>query len=105
LNPPRVAVADAVPVKLIKGETYLYCTCGFSGIQPFCDGAHTVFAPEFMPLKFTYTEDSRIRGLCGCKHNKVTSGPYCDQSHDTNEYVIAQGKILEEKLAAEVGNY
>ena len=38
-------------------------------------------------MRFTYEgptdegTDTKDRYLCGCKHNKVSSGPFCDGSH------------------------
>ena len=65
---PKVAQRKSYKVLLKEGETYFYCTCGMSANQPFCDGAHKDM-PGFKPLKFTYTEEDKIRGLCGCKMN------------------------------------
>ena len=28
-------------VKVEKGKTYSWCTCGLSNKQPFCDGVHS----------------------------------------------------------------
>lgn len=67
-NLPNVAQRKSYKVLLKEGETYFYCTCGLSANQPFCDGAHKD-APGYKPLKFTYTEEDKIRGLCGCKMN------------------------------------
>ncbi|MFT5883579.1 MAG: sterol desaturase/sphingolipid hydroxylase (fatty acid hydroxylase superfamily) [Arcticibacterium sp.] len=55
---------------------YLYCTCGHSKTQPFCDGSHhgTAFTPE----KFTIKKEREYK-LCTCKLNK--KGPFCDDSH------------------------
>ncbi len=69
-------------VPLEEGKTYYYCTCGLSSKQPFCDGSHKI-APGYKPLRFTYTEEDKIRGLCGCKMNKLEKGPFCDGSHKT----------------------
>jgi CDGSH-type Zn-finger protein len=72
-------------VELKKGETYYYCTCGKSRDQPFCDGSHE--GTKFKPLKFVFegdkesAEEVETKSLCGCKHNKVESGAFCDGSH------------------------
>ena len=36
------AKRGSVPVDVIAGKTYYYCTCGRSEKQPFCDGKHKV---------------------------------------------------------------
>ncbi len=44
-----------MPVTLdLLPKTYLWCTCGMSKNQPFCDGSHS--KTEFKPLKFTISE-------------------------------------------------
>ena len=39
--------------------------------------------PGYKPLRFTHTGPVEEKGLCGCKHNKIDSGPFCDGSHKT----------------------
>lgn len=62
-------------VDLEEGKEYLYCSCGLSDNQPFCDGSHqgTIFKPvKFKPnYKKCY--------LCLCKRTK--NPPYCDNTH------------------------
>eukprot|EP00347_Sterkiella_histriomuscorum_P008415 403345181 len=86
---------------LKEGETYLYCTCGLSKNQPFCDGSH-VELPQYKPLKFTHLEEDKIIGLCGCKMNKVEKGPYCDGSHKKLDFDQLEKErteqIIKEKL-------
>jgi CDGSH iron-sulfur domain-containing protein 3 len=65
---PFIPNTKSYKVLLKEGETYYWCTCGLSKNQPFCDGAHKDL-PPYKPLKFTYTEEDKIRGLCGCKMN------------------------------------
>ncbi|TKB50341.1 glutamate synthase [Ferrimonas sediminicola] len=71
-------VADIKPkkVSLEKGKQYLFCACGRSANQPFCDGSHrgtgltpTAFTPELDQDAF----------LCQCKQSG--NKPYCDGSH------------------------
>jgi len=38
-------------VSLEKDKKYFWCTCGLSGNQPFCDGAHKA-SNEFKPSPF-----------------------------------------------------
>ena len=60
---------------LKKGE-YLYCQCGKSTDQPFCNGFH--HGSKIKPLKFEVKKDAKV-SLCQCKLTKTP--PYCDNSH------------------------
>lgn len=60
----------------LKAGDYLYCTCGYSKNQPFCDGSH--HGTKFQPTKFTVKRDRQLK-LCQCKLCKKS--PYCDDSH------------------------
>ncbi len=55
---------------------YLWCACGRSSNQPFCDGSHQ--GSHYQPLKITVTEKRKI-SFCGCKRTKRP--PFCDGSH------------------------
>jgi len=66
------------PLKLEKGTSYSWCTCGHSASEPFCDGSHRTLCPDKKSLKFSSIEDQKI-ALCGCK--KTNTPPYCDGSH------------------------
>jgi len=58
------------------GKRYVWCACGRSANQPFCDGAHK--AVGLAPIAFI-AEKSGTVWLCGCK---ATSGkPFCDGTH------------------------
>lgn len=72
-------VADTKPVILdLEPGTYSWCTCGLSGKQPFCDGAHR--GGEFRSLKFQIGEEGQKQAaLCLCK--QTSTPPYCDGSH------------------------
>jgi len=74
----RAVVADNKPVKvsLEKDKQYLYCTCGRSQNQPFCDGAHA--GTDFIPEKFIAQADGNAY-LCACK--ATSNATYCDGSH------------------------
>lgn len=72
--------AEAAPVlvALEAGTTYLWCACGRSTTQPFCDGrAH--LGTGVLPLGFTAAA-SETALLCGCKH--TADPPFCDGSHN-----------------------
>jgi CDGSH-type Zn-finger protein len=68
-NPHRVA--------LKSGETYAFCCCGKSDVQPMCDRySHRGSAEK--PIAFKVDLDA-IYYICGCK--KTRHAPYCDGSH------------------------
>lgn len=74
----KVSTANAVPqeVHLEKGQAYLWCACGKSQSQPFCDGSH--HGSKFKPVRFEARRTGPVR-LCNCKLTK--SSPFCDDSH------------------------
>jgi len=63
-------------VHLEKGQKYLYCQCGKSKNQPFCDGMH--HGSKFKPLLFEAKRTGKVK-LCNCKMTKAS--PFCDDSH------------------------
>lgn len=75
----KVSTAFAEPtfVELEKGKNYLYCQCGFSKNQPFCDGSH--HGTKIKPLLFTVKRTGKAK-LCNCKLTK--GSPFCDNSHN-----------------------
>lgn len=74
----KVSTATPEPtvVQLEAGKNYLWCQCGMSKSQPFCDGAH--HGTKHKPLLFKVKKDRTVK-LCNCKLTK--SGPFCDNSH------------------------
>jgi len=64
-------------VKVEKGKTYSWCTCGLSQKQPLCDGAHKTEG-KFKSLKYL-AEESKEVYFCGCK--KTQHPPFCDGAH------------------------
>ena len=65
------------PITLnLEVGNYLWCSCGFSQNQPFCDGSHhgTKFKPKLLKV-----EKARPYYLCNCKQSKT--GAICDGSH------------------------
>ena len=75
----KVVSPQKMPYKteLKAGENYLFCTCGKSKDQPFCDRqAHK--GTGHVPKKFSVEKDGTYY-LCGCKH--TNNGPFCDGTH------------------------
>ena len=95
---PFIPNNKSYKVQLKEGETYYWCTCGLSKNQPFCDGAHRDL-PPYKPLKFTYMEEDKIRGLCGCKLNQLEKGPFCDGSHKTIDFSKLEDRIIKSEKA------
>ncbi len=73
----RVQQKSSYKVKVEKGKTYFWCTCGLSQKQPFCDGAHKKVG-QVKSLKYVATESKEVF-FCGCK--KTQNQPLCDGSH------------------------
>ena len=67
---------EPITVELKKGENYLWCKCGRSKNQPFCDGSH--HGTKHKPILFEAKKDGTVK-LCNCKITK--SSPFCDNSH------------------------
>ncbi|KJE88819.1 hypothetical protein CAOG_00400 [Capsaspora owczarzaki ATCC 30864] len=76
---PRPAMYCPCNIRgLVPGEKKLWCTCGLSKKQPWCDGAHA--GTDFKPLRWTVPERQQaVFQLCACKYTK--SPPYCDATH------------------------
>ena len=69
-------INEPTKVDLKEGERYLFCQCGLSQNQPFCDGSH--HGTKFKPLLFTAQRSGPAR-LCNCK--RTGAAPFCDDSH------------------------
>ncbi|CDW72141.1 glutamate synthase [Stylonychia lemnae] len=78
---PKIARACPYRIKLLKGQSYLYCTCGQSKTQPFCDGKHKELDNGYKPLKVDIIKDQSNFLWCGCKRNRKEAGPNCDGNH------------------------
>ncbi|MCL4766256.1 MAG: CDGSH iron-sulfur domain-containing protein [Hyphomicrobiaceae bacterium] len=74
---PMTAQKGPYQVELVMGRAYLWCACGRSAKQPFCDGSHKGTGLE--PVRFV-AETSGTVNLCGCK--TTDDQPFCDGSHN-----------------------
>ncbi|MEM7104364.1 MAG: sterol desaturase family protein [Bacteroidota bacterium] len=70
---------EPTTIEMEAGKSYLWCKCGMSKNQPFCDGMH--HGTKHKPMLYIAAE-SRKRSLCNCKLTK--DGPFCDGSHKVN---------------------
>jgi CDGSH-type Zn-finger protein/mannose-6-phosphate isomerase-like protein (cupin superfamily) len=75
---PVVARRKPFYRELKAGRTYLWCACGRSRSQPFCDGSHK--GSPFSPIPYVATQDGEEVLFCGCKHSRTP--PFCDGAHN-----------------------
>ncbi|KAJ3297241.1 hypothetical protein HDU79_004365 [Rhizoclosmatium sp. JEL0117] len=81
---PCVPMYGPINVRNLKmGDTMLWCTCGLSKTQPWCDKSH--IGTKFKPLKWKVEGTKKDGGaqtfysICNCKY--TTDPPFCDASH------------------------
>jgi len=60
----------------VKPGRYVWCSCGKSQKQPFCDGSHS--STGMRPMFVEITEEKQV-AWCGCKTS--AGKPFCDGSH------------------------
>ena len=73
---PQIAQKAPYKVELEADKTYVWCACGRSANQPFCDGSHK--GGPFMPVEYKAAKSEKV-WFCGCKHSAAR--PLCDGSH------------------------
>ena len=73
---PVLAARHPRRVDVEAGEQYMWCACGRSKNQPFCDGSHR--GTPFTPKAFTPDETGQVT-LCLCK--RTGNAPFCDGTH------------------------
>ena len=73
---PLVASRKGYYYEVKAGKRYLWCACGRSKSQPFCDGSHK--GSEFSPLEYKAAASGETV-FCTCK--RTGNRPTCDGSH------------------------
>ncbi|MDH5749353.1 MAG: CDGSH iron-sulfur domain-containing protein [Rhodospirillales bacterium] len=79
MDKPVIAQKAPYPVDVEAGKKYLWCSCGHSAKQPFCDTAHRTQS-QLKPLVHVAEKTERV-WFCGCKQTKTP--PFCDGSHNS----------------------
>ena len=78
MEKPRIASKYPIDVFLEAEKVNLWCACGRSEKEPFCDGSsHKGTGIE--PLKHQVLASKTVF-LCQCKHTK--NPPICDGTHN-----------------------
>lgn len=73
---PIIAGKEPAKVEVESGKSYLWCRCGRSSTQPYCDGSHR--GTNISPLKIDAKKNETLF-LCQCKAS--SNPPFCDGSH------------------------
>ena len=76
----KIAQKSPYAVEVNSGDKKVWCSCGHSENQPYCDGAHARKETGMKPIVCKF-ENSETVYFCGCKHSK--NGAFCDGSHNS----------------------
>ena len=101
-NLPRIARYKPYYCELEAGMSYLWCACGRSQNQPFCDGSHK--GTGISPVRYRCEAQGEEVLFCGCKHSKTA--PFCDGAHNNlrDTYDEDDPDSPENRAIAEVGS-
>ncbi len=77
---PKVAKNGPYVLDTEAGD-YIWCGCGLSKEDSFCDNAHkgTEYDGTDCAAILVQVEEDGKKPWCGCKHTKTR--PWCDGSH------------------------
>jgi CDGSH-type Zn-finger protein/mannose-6-phosphate isomerase-like protein (cupin superfamily) len=95
---PEIARLKPYLVTVTKGRTYLWCACGRSRNQPFCDGSHK--GTRFEPVRWK-ADATEEKLFCACKH--TASQPFCDGTHNRLSDTYAEAEPDDRAGATLVG--
>ena len=100
-DPPDIARYKPFYTELEKDRHYLWCSCGRSASQPYCDGSHR--GTGFKPVSYTPADKGEEVLFCGCKHTGTP--PFCDGSHNNllPDYPLDDPGSPENQAVPEVG--
>ena len=73
---PTISQNSPYKVKVEKGKTYFWCSCGLCKKQPFSDNYQE--SGDCKPVKYLARSDKEV-WFCGCRRTKHQ--PFCDGSH------------------------
>ena len=74
---PAVARTAPYYVELARDQVVLWCRCGLSRKQPYCDGSHA--GSGFLPMRYAAGDAEEVL-FCGCK--QTGTPPFCDGAHN-----------------------
>jgi CDGSH-type Zn-finger protein/mannose-6-phosphate isomerase-like protein (cupin superfamily) len=96
---PEIAQYKPYYKELEANKTYLWCACGLSKNQPYCDGSHV--DTGFLPVRYKPQEYEEVL-FCGCK--RTADAPFCDGTHNNlkDEYDTDDPNSPENKAIPEV---
>jgi CDGSH-type Zn-finger protein len=96
---PLIANRKGYYYEVKAGKRYLWCACGRSKSQPFCDGSHA--GTDFLPVVFMAKQDEDVI-FCGCK--QTGTGPFCDGAHSNlpGGYLTDDPDSAENRAVAQV---